>query len=178
MYPFIRMAKAFWEVRNAPELGLFDTHVSRHRCWPWDIDIAMELNNGRTLTLLDLGRIPLAHRLGLLRVLKEQKWGLTMAGVTVRYRRRIRTFEAFTMKSRLVCWDERFTYLEQCMINSAGEVANHAIYRAAATDKNGIVATQRLTEALGNGGQSPPIPDFIQSWIETEAKRPWPPMQE
>ena len=178
MYPFFRMAKAFWQIRKAPPLDLFDSHISHHRCWPWDIDMMMELNNGRTLTLLDLGRIPLAQRLGLLRVLKKENWGLTMAGATVRYRRRIRTFEAFTMKSRLVCWDDRFTYLEQCMINSSGEVANHAVYRAAVTDKNGIVGTDRLAKALGNVGNSPPIPDWIKAWIDAEAKRPWPPMQE
>lgn len=178
MYPFFRMAKGFWDIRKAPALDLFDSHVTHHRCWPWDIDMMMELNNGRTLTLLDLGRIPLAHRLGLLQILKNQKWGLTMAGVTVRYRRRIRAFEAFTMKSRLVCWDDRFMYLEQCMVNGAGEVANHAVYRAAVTDENGIVASARVAEAMGNPVASPPIPAWIQKWIDAEDHRPWPPMQD
>jgi len=135
MYPFIRMIKALWQTRNLKSIGFDETHVSRHRCWPWDIDMWMELNNGRTLTLLDLGRIPLAQRSGLLATLRAKRWGLTMAGVSVRYRRRIRTFEAFTMKSRAVCWDERFFYLEQCMVKNDGEVANHALYRAWRRDR-------------------------------------------
>ena len=65
------------------------THVSYHRCWPWDIDLWMELNNGRTLTFYDLGRIPLARRTGLVELLRKQRWGLTMAGASVRYRARI-----------------------------------------------------------------------------------------
>ena len=65
MYPVIRMAKEIVKFRNAPALPITGTHVSQHICWPWDIDLWMELNNGRTLTLFDLGRIPLAIRTGL-----------------------------------------------------------------------------------------------------------------
>ena len=50
MYPWFRMAKELWKFRKT-RLGPFETHVSTHRCWPWDIDPFMELNNGRTLTL-------------------------------------------------------------------------------------------------------------------------------
>jgi len=178
MYPFVRMLKELWIHRNAPPLGFQQTHVSHHRCWPWDIDMWFELNNGRTLTLLDLGRIPLAVRSGLFGALKAQRWGLTMAGCSVRYRRRIRTFERFTMKSRAVCWDEKFMYLEQAMINRRGEVANHALYRAAVTDKNGIVAPTRVLDAMGLDVATPQMPDWIEAWITADAERPWPPMQQ
>lgn len=178
MYPFIRMFKVLWQTRNAAPIGFHETHVSHHRCWPWDIDMWMELNNGRTLTLLDLGRIPLAQRSGLMATLRAKRWGLTMAGVSVRYRRRIRTFEKFTMRSRAVCWDDKFMYLEQCMVKEDGEVANHALYRTAATDQNGIVPPARVLEAMGKHEVSPSIPDWIASWIEADASRPWPPMQD
>ena len=65
MYPLIRFAKELVKFRNAPKLGPLDAHVSTHMCWPWDLDPWIELNNGRTLTLYDLGRIPLAVRTGL-----------------------------------------------------------------------------------------------------------------
>lgn len=178
MYPFVRMIKVLWQTRNLPPMGIEDTHVSHHRCWPWDIDMWMELNNGRTLTLLDLGRIPLAKRTGLIDVLKSQRWGLTMAGVSVRYRRRIRTFEAFTMRSRAICWDDKFMYLEQCMVKANGEVANHALYRAAVTDKSGIVVPARVLEILDNDRVSPPMPEWVANWIQADASRPWPPMQD
>jgi acyl-CoA thioesterase FadM len=178
MYPFIRMLKALWNVRSAAPLAFNEAHVSQHRCWPQDIDMWMELNNGRTLSLYDLGRIPLAKRTGLIGAIRSQNWGLTMAGVSVRYRRRIRTFEAFTMRSRAVCWDERFMYLEQCMVKADGEVANHALYRAAITDKNGIVAPERVVAAIRGNAKSPPIPEWVANWIKADATRPWPPMQD
>jgi len=179
MYPFIRMAHGLWRARKTLKLGATETYVSQHRCWPWDIDMWMELNNGRTLTLYDLGRIPLAKATGLLAAGRREGWGLTMAGVVVRYRRRVRAFERFEMRSRLLCWDARFMYIEQSMWKMNGECANHAVYRSAVTDKNGIVATDRVIEALGLAGTpSPGMPDWVAHWLEAEDKRPWPPMQD
>ena len=174
MYPFIRAARELWVHRNTPQLGLFDTHVSHHRCWPQDLDGFMEMNNGRVLTLLDMGRFVLAKRVGLLGALKENGWGLTMAGVSVRYRRRITAFERFEMRSRALGWDARFFYLDQSMW--VGETcANQALYRSAVTDRNGIVPTDRVAAAMGVTGPSPALPDWVEAWIAAEAERIWPP---
>ena len=179
MYPFVRMAYGLWKTRNDPPMGLHDIHVSQHMCWPWDIDLWMELNNGRTLTLYDLGRIPLAQRTGLIDVIKRKRWGLTMAGVVVRYRRRIRPFERFEIRSRTLCWDDKFFYIEQSMWKRNGECANHAVYRAAVTDRDGIVRPPRVAEAMGIPDvASRPMPDWMALWLKAEDERPWPPMQD
>jgi acyl-CoA thioesterase FadM len=172
------MAYGLWKARNTPNVGPFGTYVSHHRCWPWDIDMWMELNNGRTLTLYDLGRIPLAQKNGLLKMIRQEHWGLTMAGVIVRYRRRIRTFEKIELCSRLLCWDARFLYIEQSMWKTNGECANHAVYRSAVTDRNGIVPTERVIAAMDlSGTESPKMPDWVAQWIAAEDARPWPPTQ-
>lgn len=174
MYPYLRMAKELWKFRNAPALPILGTHVSTHRCWPWDIDPWMELNNGRTLTIFDLGRIPLGIRTGLKRVLLANGWGLTVAGNTVRYRRRVRAFDRVTIHSRCIGWDHRFLYLEQSMWKG-DDCTTHMIIRSAVTSKEGIVAPERLLAALGHPAESPALPDFVQSWIAAEGIRPWPP---
>lgn len=174
MYPFLRMAKELFIFRNAPALPLTGTHVSHHICWPWDLDIWMELNNGRTLTLYDLGRIPMARRAGLITTLRENGWGLTMAGVSVRYRRRVRVFDRVEMRSRCVGWDARFIYLDQTMWKN-GECTSQALYRSAVTDKNGIVAPERVLAAMGENGAAPVLPAWVAAWIAADAERPWPP---
>lgn len=174
MYPFVRMAWQFWEHRKAPGLGLSDVHVSHHRCWPWDIDFWVELNNGRTLTLYDLGRIPLANRTGLTRVLREEKWGLTVAGVSVRYRKRITPMTRFEMRSRCLGFDDRFLYIDQSMWK--GETClNQALYRTAVTSTDGIVAPDKVTKLLGFAALNPELPAWVQHWIDAENTRPWPP---
>lgn len=176
MYPFARMFYQLAVTRNAPALPVTGTHVSHHRCWPWDIDLWMELNNGRTLTIYDLGRIPLARRTGLIGVLRRKRWGLTMAGASVRYRARIRAFERIEMLSRVVGWDDRFIYLEQSMWKGQ-TCCNQIVYRSAVTDRNGIVPMDRVAEALEIDRQSPPLPGWVQAWIDAEAVRPWPPQR-
>lgn len=174
MYPAIRMVYQTIIARRAAPLPPLGTHVSHHVCWPWDLDFWLELNNGRALTLFDLGRIPLAIRTGLVTILRRERWGLTVAGSVVRYRRRVRIFDRIEMKSRVIGWDARFVYLEQAMF-VRGTATSQAILRTAVTDANGIVPTDRITAALGLPADSPALPDWVQDWIAAENARPWPP---
>ncbi len=175
MYPFIRFAKELWIWRNAPPLEICDTHVSHHRCWPWDLDPWRELNNGRTLTLYDLGRIPMASRTGLIGVLRAKGWGITVAGNSTRYRRRVKVFQRFELRSRCIGWDDRFLYTEQGMWLGE-ECANHILIRSAITSPKGIVPPSEVLSAMGQETESPPLPDWVQNWISADATRPWPPM--
>lgn len=178
MFPFVRLVKDLVIARRQPSIGLTDMHISHHMVWPWDLDGFLELNNGRALTLYDLGRLGMGVRAGLMTALTTEKWGLTMAGSSVRYRRRLRAFERFETRSRAVCWDDKFVYIEQSMWKTDGECASHVLYRAAVTDKNGIVSPKRVLDAMGQTEPSPETPDWIAAWIKAEALRPWPPMQE
>ncbi|WP_166417874.1 acyl-CoA thioesterase [Cochlodiniinecator piscidefendens] len=174
MYPIFRMAKEVIKNRNAEPLPLLGVHVSHHRCWPWDLDFWMELNNGRTLTIYDLGRIPLSMRMGLASALQKNKWGMTIAGSSVRYRKRVRMFDRVEIRSRAVGWDDRFIYLVQSMWRD-GDCTSQALYRSAVTDKNGIVAPTRVLAALNAEMQSPELPDWVKNWIAAEDSRIWPP---
>ncbi len=174
MYPFLRMGLELWQHRKAAPLPVTGTHVSTHTCLPWDLDPWKELNNGRTLTLYDLGRLPLGSRLGLYRVMRANRWGMTVAGSSVRYRRRVRMFDRITMATRAVGWDARFLYMEQAMW-VRGECTSHVLIRSAFTSAEGIVTPQRVLAALGQSAESPPLPGWVTAWIEAEARRPWPP---
>ncbi len=174
MYPYVRLAVEYARCRRLPPLALTETHVSHHTCLPWDIDPWRELNNGRTLTLYDLGRVPFGRRLGIDQVLRTNRWGMAVAGASVRYRRRIRSFDRIEMHSRALGWDGRFLYMEQSMWVK-GEAANNILIRSAVTSREGIVAPARLVAALGGPKTSPPLPDWVLAWIEAEGERPWPP---
>lgn len=178
MYPVLRLMWQLYLHRKSPRLPLTGTHVSHHICMPWDIDLWRELNNGRTLTIFDLGRIPLAGRVGLIGALKRNRWGLAIAGASVRYRRRITMFERIEMRSRLLSWDEKFVYVEQSMWKASGECANHILLRAAITGRGGIIAPDRAVAEMGQDMRAPDLPDWAAAWIAADATRPWPPMQD
>jgi acyl-CoA thioesterase FadM len=174
MYPYLRMFKELQAAGRAPALGIFDTHISHHRCWPGDLDPWRELNNGRTLTLYDLGRVPLGRRTGLHKVLKAKGWGMTVAGSSVRYRRRVTLFTRLDMHSRCIGWDARFLYMEQSMWKGE-ECTSHVLIRSAVVSKGGMVAPADLARALGVAPESPALPDWVTAWIAADATRPWPP---
>lgn len=174
MYPFVRLAKEIFINRYAVPLPVLGTHTSWHRCWPQDLDGFMEMNNGRILTVLDLGRFSLAKRVGLLAALSKNKWGMTMAGSSVRYRKRIRPFVRFRATHRCVGWDDKFFYLEHA-IWIGEDCAAHALYRAAVTDKNGIVKPGLVFRSMGFEGARPDLPPWVENWIVADKTRPWPP---
>lgn len=177
MYPFLRLAVATARARRAGPLPLLGTHAGRLRIWPWDLDPWAELNNGRTLTLYDLGRVPLIARTGIGAAAAGAGWRLTVAGAAVRWRRRLVALQAVAMESRLTGWDARFLYVDQTLWREA-DCAGQALIRLAVTDarQGGIVAPGRLIAAIpGAPASSPPLPGWVAAWAAAEAARPWPP---
>ena len=174
MYPFVRLAWQMWRHRGDPPLPLTGTHVSRHLCWPWDLDGFGEMNNGRVLTLMDLGRFTAGSRLGLMQALRANRWGLAVAGGSTRYRRRIRPFARIEMRTRLVGWDARFFYIVQAFW-VGGECACQALLRTAVTARGRSVPTAEVLAALERADPAPPLPGWVAAWIDAEGRRPWPP---
>jgi len=175
MYPFIRLALTLLTSRRLPPMDPLDLHVSQHRCWPVDCDIFMEMNNGRILTLYEMGRFQASVRMGLWPLLKKNRWGLTVAGTSIRYRRRITPFERYETRTKIATWDERFVYIEQGMYKTNGECASHVLFRTAVLEKGRAVPTDRLVDALGITQERPEPAQWIKNWIEAEATRTWPP---
>lgn len=174
MYPFVRLALQIFRQRRAPRIAATDVHVSHHLCLPWDLDGFLELNNGRTLTLYDLGRFGAGARIGLMDVLRERRWGLAVAGCSVRYRKRVTLFQQIEMRTRCVSWDERFVYIVQSMwVN--GTCTSQALMRTAVTSGAGTVPPADVLAALGWHDPAPQPPAWVSAWIEAEAQRPWPP---
>jgi len=179
MFPFIRIAKDLYLASRLPRFtSMTETHISQHRCWPHDLDFWLELNNGRAMSIYDIGRTALGQRAGLIDTVRKEGWAMTMAGSITRFRRRIHGFERFEMRSRAVCWDDKFLYLEQSMWKQNGECASHVVFRAAVTNKNGLIPIEDVLKAMGREDTSPKMPEWLEEWSQTENLRPWPPMQD
>lgn len=177
MYPYLRLASVMMTERAKPRLALFDTHAMAMRCLPNDLDGFFEMNNGRILTLYDLGRFALSVRIGLWDVLRREGWGLVVAGASVRYRARITGLQRFGLQTRLLGWDEKFFYIEQAMWR--GETCcNHALLRTGITKSGRLAPVVDVARAMGHAGQSPALPDWVAGWVGGDQARPWPPMQD
>jgi acyl-CoA thioesterase FadM len=177
MYPFLRLALTLARESRRPRIGFFDTHHLPLRCLPWDLDIFAEMNNGRILTLYDLGRTALTLRTGFAATARRRRWGFVVAGSSVRYRKRLRAFDRFDLRTRIVGWDARFIYIEQAMWQ--GETCcNHALLRTGVTHAGRLVALEAVLAAIAEE-RAPPVPPdlpaWVRAWAEADAQRPWPP---
>ena len=133
-----------------------------------------EMNNGRVLTLCDLGRFSLAIRTGLAKALKNNRWGLVVAGGTTRYRRRIRVFDKVTMHSQVVAFDDMWFYIEQSMWVK-GQAVFSVLLRTGVTSKGKVIPAQEVLKALDADNIKLEPSDWVKSWIANEKIRPWPP---
>lgn len=175
MYPFLRLTANLFAARKLPPMDVLDLHVSQHRCRLVDCDIFGEMNNGRILTLYEMGRFQAAVRMGLWTLLKKKRWGLTVAGTSIRYRKRITPFERYETRTKIATWDARFVYIEQGMFKKNGDCASHVLLRTAVVEKGRAVPTDRLLEAMNITAPRPEPAPWVQNWIDAEATRTWPP---
>ena len=150
-----------------PRLGMFDESVLRGRVWLTDLDLNVHMNNARYLAVMDLGRFDMFVRSGMLRAFIRKRIQPLMGATMVRYRRALRPFEAFTLHSRFVGWDERRAYVEH-WIECDGEVACHAVMWAAFRRAGARVAPAELAREMGVTLPSPPLPDWVQSWRDLD----------
>jgi len=149
--------------RDRRRVGLLATTRVRLRVWPNDLDLNRHVNNGRYLSLADLGRIDWFLRTGLLQ-LAMRRGALPVVGDAIaKFRRDLRVFQAFEIHTRILGWDERWGFLEHRFVRGGrvlGVVAIRGMFRGA----NGPLSPGELLAALGAPPESPPLPDWLRSW--------------
>jgi acyl-CoA thioesterase FadM len=151
-----------------PRIGYFDESVAPMRVWPADVDTWGHMNNGRYLTVMDLGRTDWAVRTGVLRVWVRESWSPILGGATIRYKRTLRPLRSYELRTRMLCWDDKWFYFEQ-------RFTRHDRLYAVALAKGMIrhggapVPPSEMATALGVSPESPPIPEAVARWAQTES---------
>jgi acyl-CoA thioesterase FadM len=171
VYPYLRVARVLITGLFKPRLGLTDESELKLRVWPMDIDTYPEMNNGRHLTLMDLGRYDLAARSGLWREVHRRKWGFVIAGASIRYRRKLRPFRRFILRSRLIGCDNTWFYFQQ-ETWARGRMASQALIRAGVLSRSGVVPVKEVLPFFGRDSLEMELPDWVKAWIEAEDLRP------
>lgn len=132
--------RLLWTLLRARFLGHFaldDTLVQNWRVLPNDLDINRHMNNGRYLTLVDLGLIEFFARTGFLSTLLRQRWRPMAGGVLMHFRRGLDPFQRYQLHFRWLCSDERWNYM-------AVEFRREGVLHAAGLMKGGAVGARGL----------------------------------
>lgn len=147
--------------------GILEESVVRFRVWPNDLDTNLHMNNGRYLTLMDLGRLDLLLRNGSVRHVLRNKWYPVLAGTQIRFRRPLNLFQKFEIRTRIVSWDAKWVFLEQIILRQ-GEVALQAYLKGVFVGPKGSVPITRLLESMGVKETPPPLPPAFAAWLAAE----------
>lgn len=150
-----------------PRLGFDGVSLLPFRVWPHDLDINIHMNNARYMALMDLGRLDLIVRCGLWRVVARHHWQPVIGAALVRFRRPLKPFQRFQLVTRLMAWDQKWIYLEH-RIEADGVVACHAVVRGAFVQRGNVIPPAQVAAAVGHDQPSPPLPDWIASWRDTD----------
>ncbi|MEL6372572.1 MAG: thioesterase family protein [Pseudomonadota bacterium] len=150
------------------------TDVSRlsFRVGLFDLDTNLHVNNGRYLTIADLGRLDLLVRAGLLRPAMQRGWAPVLSAAAVRFRRELKLFERFTLESQVRYWDDTLVVMEHrfrfAAGNRKGAIAATLLMTGGLYDRKAkaFVPVATLMRESGLHDESPPLTPEIAAILE------------
>ena len=173
MYPYLKLTSTLLRAKFRSDLQLEDSGILRGRVGFTDIDPFMDLNHARQIAYMEMARWDYAARVGFMPLMRARKWGFSIGGISIRYRRRLTLFNRFEVSTQPLAHDGRWLYLLQEIIRD-GEKCSSALIKAGIVSGNGLVPAPDVLEALGRDDWSPEMPAWVNAWIDAEGQRPWP----
>jgi len=158
-----RYLTTWLRARHRPPLKPTDESVLSLWVLPNDLDINLHVNNGRYLSLMDLGRVDLMTRSGLTAQILRQRWMPLVGAATMRYSRSLSLLQRYTLHTRIVGWDDKWFLIEQRFMHNGQPIAIGQV-RGLLRGRNGNVKTRTVLETLGQDPVSPSLPDAFRTW--------------
>lgn len=168
-YVYLRLIWALVQAWRAPHLEPLAAVSTPLTIFPNDLDGNLHLNNGRYLTLMDIGRFDYTCRTGLLKLMLSKRWYPVLAGVIIRYRKPFNVFDRIELKTKVIWWDNRWLYLEQ-RFEKEGTLHAKAFVKAVFKHGKRSLPSDELLTAMGlKDLTAPPLPPAIAHWQMADA---------
>jgi acyl-CoA thioesterase FadM len=165
---YFRLIRILWSALfRGRNIAALESAVLEFRVLPNDLDPNWHVNNGRYLTLMDLGRIDLTLRMGFLRLVFSDRWMPVLGGAMITFQRPLKLFQRYTLHTRLAGWDEKWLYLEQYFESEGKRVAT-AVVKGLIRAPDRSIPTAEVMHAVGFDLPSPELPDQVRRWIAAD----------
>ncbi|GAB5078553.1 acyl-CoA thioesterase [Arthrobacter sp. AD-310] len=152
----------FRSARRRP-LTVWDSSSLPLRVLPTDIDIAMHVNNGMYLSLMDLGRFDLMVRSGVWKRMRRRSWGPVVAAETIAFRKSLQLWQQYTIETRIIGLDAKAIYFEQRMV-ADGEIYARAYIATRLVTRSGPVSQEEILREFGQPPADLVLPEWIHEW--------------
>jgi acyl-CoA thioesterase FadM len=163
----LRFIKAVVVSRLQRRVGPLDEASISMRAWPNDIDLNMHVTGSRYLGFMDVGRIALLARMRLLRATWKRGWRPIQGAAQITFRKSILPFERFVVRSRVICWDEKWFYFEHIVQRASGEIAAIGTVRGLFRGPDGNIDPQMFARLSGEDIDSPQMPEAVARFRAT-----------
>lgn len=147
-------------------MDLLDESVLNLRVLPNDTDI-MKISNDRYVALMDLGRMDVAFRLGLLKSMFKNKWGPLATFDTIRFRYPLKVFQKYQLKTSVVWWDDTTFYFKQ-IFERKGRVVATGYVSANCLGFKGPIPSSEVLGEIGQSVTKPAQPEIVARLREIE----------
>jgi acyl-CoA thioesterase FadM len=161
---FIKRWRKPGHFRSATTIGFTAT--------PLDIDLNMHINNGRFLSLADLGRLHFLWSVGTLGGILKNGWMPLVGNVDIEYKKSIKLFQRFEIKTELLYWDEKWFYFQHVFMVGS-KVSAVANVKALLIDRSRkVVEPARIFALIGESPEPPEVPESIADWVVRPRAQP------
>jgi acyl-CoA thioesterase FadM len=154
--------------RFYPKASWLDETEMTFTVLPTDVDVLMHMNNGRYFSLMDLGRMNLVIRLGIIDKLTKQQFYPVIASEMIRFRRSLNLFKRFQLTSRIIGWDDKFFYVVQYFKRNNDIHALSLIKARFLQRGNGPVTPAHLLALVNMTKTSPALPEWVFNWEKAD----------
>jgi len=157
------LISSFWR----KPIKLLDESVLNLRVLPNDIDVS-KISNDRFLALMDLGRMDIAFRSGLLKSMFKNRWVPLATFDTIRFRYPLKAFQKYQLSTRIVWWDEKTGYFKQ-VFERKGRVVATGYVCATFLGSNGPISPDDILAEISQSSARPREPKIVAKLRELEA---------
>jgi acyl-CoA thioesterase FadM len=138
------------------------------RVLPNDLDLNLHMNNGRFLSLMDLGRLDLLIRTDLAGALVRHRWQPLVGAVNIRYKVSLLPFQRYRLHTKVIGWDEKWFYIEQRFERKNRTIAVGLVKALFRGDHRNISPEETL-RLIKVHIDPPRMPERVLKWLSMEA---------
>ena len=151
-------------IRVSSKIDVFDRCRTKFRVQPLDLDLNLHMNNGRYLSIMDLGRFDLMLQSGVFWKLMARGYYPVVVSESIRFRRPLHLFDRFELVTTIDSWDEKDVFITQRFVHRGEAVATGFIKgRFKQRRQKGSVPTARLFELAGKPFNGPRLSELASS---------------
>ena len=151
--------------RSRPAVGVLGPCRTPFRVSLFDLDVFRHMNNGRYFTIMDLARVDMMHRSGLLPKLNAAGFFPVVTAASMFFRKSLNWRQAFEIETEVLWWDEKSLVLSQRFFVATDEVAGGLVRARFLRRSGGTVPVSEIIALSGEAVSMPAGPTWLPAWL-------------